>query len=113
MLYLATDLISTVGQETFLEGVNVRQARVERHAKLAQLRAQNVLTDELISGDLLDAWPELSRPREARADAWSARTCGAEPRARARAWQAAARGAHPDHAPWRPGARIEANNRAV
>ena len=66
-LYLATDLISTVGQEAFIEGVAARQQRVD-HAReeLAQLQAQSVLTDELVSGDLLEAWPELTT-REKRA----------------------------------------------
>jgi site-specific DNA recombinase len=64
-LYLATDLISTVGQEAFLEGVAARQQRVDQaRDHLAQLQAQSVLSEELVSGDLLEAWPVLSTPEK-------------------------------------------------
>jgi Recombinase zinc beta ribbon domain/Recombinase len=60
-LYLATDLISTVGQEAFLQGVTVRQKRIdETRQTLAELRANSALADELLSGDLLETWPELT-----------------------------------------------------
>lgn len=60
-LYLATDLISTVGQEAFLQGVTVRQERVDQaRQSLAQLRANNVVAEELISGDLVETWPVLT-----------------------------------------------------
>ena len=60
-LYLQTDLIAVVGQETFLQGVDARQRRVdEARARLAELRTQSQLADELTSGDLLQAWPELT-----------------------------------------------------
>jgi site-specific DNA recombinase len=58
-LYLATDLISTVGQETFVRGVSVRQARVdEAREMLAQLRANDLLAEELLRVDVLESWPE-------------------------------------------------------
>jgi hypothetical protein len=60
-LYLATDLVSTVGQEAFMQGVVARQQRVdEGREQLGQLRAQSVLADELVSGDLLETWPHLA-----------------------------------------------------
>lgn len=59
-LYLATDLVSTVGQEAFMQGVTVRQQRLdEARERLAELREQSLFADELTSGDLLRAWPEL------------------------------------------------------
>jgi site-specific DNA recombinase len=66
-LYVQTDLIAVVGQQTFLQGVEARQRRIdEAHASLAGLRTQSQLADELTSGDLLAAWPELA-PQEKRA----------------------------------------------
>ena len=60
-LYLATDLISTVGQQAFLQGVNARQTRLdETRQTLGELRANSVLAEELLSGDLLETWPELT-----------------------------------------------------
>jgi site-specific DNA recombinase len=60
-LYLETDLIAVVGQATFLHGVEARQRHVdETRSQLAELRSQSLLGTELISGDLLQAWPELS-----------------------------------------------------
>jgi hypothetical protein len=60
-LYLATDLISTVGQEAFVRGVSVRQQRIdEQRQALAALRANSSLAQELSSGDLLGTWTELT-----------------------------------------------------
>jgi hypothetical protein len=64
-LYLATDLISTVGQETFVRGVSVRQATVDdARETLTRLRASEVFSEELVSGDLLETWPDLSTPEK-------------------------------------------------
>ena len=59
-LYLQTDLISTVGPDAFLAGVETRQHAVDQaRAKLETLRAQSLVIDQLPSGDLLQAWPQL------------------------------------------------------
>ena len=60
-LYLQTDLISIVGEEAFRQGLEARQAHVDQaRARQAELQTQAALTDELTSGALLDAWPQLS-----------------------------------------------------
>lgn len=60
VLYLETDLVSTIGQ-----GVKARQQRLDdARDKLAVLRAQTVVVDELLTGDLLEAWPELTIPEK-------------------------------------------------
>jgi site-specific DNA recombinase len=59
-LYLRTDLISTVGQDAFLAGVDARQQRVdEARDRLATLRTHSITMEELLTGDLLNAWPQL------------------------------------------------------
>jgi site-specific DNA recombinase len=59
-LYLQTDLISTVGQDAFLAGVETRQSAVdEARADLEVLRAQCLVLEQLPSGDLLETWPQL------------------------------------------------------
>jgi site-specific DNA recombinase len=60
-LYLAEPLLlSTLGRERFLEGAQSRrQALDDALAALEQLRAKGQLAEELISGDLLAAWPSL------------------------------------------------------
>jgi site-specific DNA recombinase len=59
-LYLASELMSVIGQERFLRGFDARQQALdEARAELNQLRAQSTLAEEPISGDLLAAWPEL------------------------------------------------------
>jgi site-specific DNA recombinase len=64
-LYLQTDLIAIVGQETFIAGVQARQARVdEARERVATLHSQTLITDELISGNLLEAWPQLTTPEK-------------------------------------------------
>ena len=63
MLYLETDLVSTVGAAAFRQGVKARQEALdEAHEKVAGLRAQAVVAEDLLSGDLLNAWPELTTP---------------------------------------------------
>jgi hypothetical protein len=60
-LYLQTDLISTVGQEPFLTGVSARQANIdEARALVERMRAESAIAEELTSGELLSAWPELT-----------------------------------------------------
>lgn len=60
-LYLSSELVSVIGQERFLQGLDVRQQRLEQaRAELNQLRSQSALADDLTSGDLLAAWPELT-----------------------------------------------------
>lgn len=60
-LYLQTDLVTAVGQEVFMGGVDVRQARIdEARAQAELLRAESVISEELTSGELLTAWPELT-----------------------------------------------------
>jgi site-specific DNA recombinase len=59
-LYLQTDLISTVGYDAFLAGVETRQHAVdEARAELEALRGQSVVLDQLPSGDLREMWPRL------------------------------------------------------
>jgi site-specific DNA recombinase len=59
-LYLQTDLISTVGPDAFLAGVETRQTAVDQaRAELEALRAQSLVLDQLPSGDLREAWPRL------------------------------------------------------
>ena len=59
-LYLQTDLISTVGHDAFLAGVETRQNAVdEARGELEARRAQSLVFDQLPSGDLLEAWPQL------------------------------------------------------
>jgi site-specific DNA recombinase len=53
-------LFSLLGEQKFLEGVEVRQRALDeaRH-RLAELRSQSALASELADGDLLEAWPTL------------------------------------------------------
>jgi site-specific DNA recombinase len=54
-------LLSTIGQEKFVQGVDARQRALdEARQDLAKLRSQSALASELTSGDLLAAWPELT-----------------------------------------------------
>jgi site-specific DNA recombinase len=63
MLYLETDLVSTIGQAAFRQGVKARQERLdEAREKVAALRAQAVVAEDVLTGDLLEAWPQLSVP---------------------------------------------------
>jgi DNA invertase Pin-like site-specific DNA recombinase len=65
-LYLETDLIGRIGQDAFLHGVDARQERItQARAALEGLRSESAIAETLTSGDLLQAWPELS-PREKR-----------------------------------------------
>jgi DNA invertase Pin-like site-specific DNA recombinase len=60
-LYLETDLIAVVGQEAFVHGVQTRQQRIDdARERLANLQSQSLIANELTSGSLLDAWPELT-----------------------------------------------------
>jgi hypothetical protein len=59
-LYLTSELLTVIGQERFLQGVDVRQQTLDNaRAELAGLREQGVLAEELTSGDVVSAWPEL------------------------------------------------------
>jgi hypothetical protein len=59
-LYLQTDLIAVVGEEAFVNGVRARQATVdEARERVATLHSQSI-NEQLTSGDLLQAWPELT-----------------------------------------------------
>ena len=63
VLYLETDLVSAIGPSAFRQGVKARQQRLdEARDKIAALRAQAVVAEEVLSGDLLEAWPELTIP---------------------------------------------------
>jgi site-specific DNA recombinase len=61
VLFLETDLVSTIGQLAFQQGVKKRQERLdEARDRLSTLRSQTVVADELLTGDLLGAWPSLT-----------------------------------------------------
>jgi site-specific DNA recombinase len=54
-------LLSVLGEDKFLEGVEVRQhALDDARATLSEARSQSGLADELGDGDLLRAWPSLT-----------------------------------------------------
>jgi site-specific DNA recombinase len=54
-------LLTLIGEERFLEGVEVRQRALEEaRQELAEKRAQSSLADELVDGDLLKSWPTLT-----------------------------------------------------
>ena len=54
-------LLSLLGEQKFLEGVEVRQRALdEARTALAELRSQSSLVEELADGDLLAAWPTLT-----------------------------------------------------
>jgi DNA invertase Pin-like site-specific DNA recombinase len=54
-------LLSLLGQEKFLQGVEARQRALDEARRvLAKLRSQSALANDLIGGDLLVAWPTLS-----------------------------------------------------
>jgi site-specific DNA recombinase len=53
-------LLSLLGEQKFLEGVEVRQRELdEARQRLVELRSQSALASELADGDLLEAWPTL------------------------------------------------------
>jgi multidrug efflux pump subunit AcrA (membrane-fusion protein) len=54
-------LLTTIGQEKFMQGVEARQSALDQARQdLAQLQSQSALASELTSGDLLAAWTELT-----------------------------------------------------
>jgi hypothetical protein len=60
-LYLQSNLLSVIGPETFRRGVETRQQQLETaRTTLAELHQQAEFADELVSGDLLEAWPSLA-----------------------------------------------------
>ena len=60
-------LLSVIGEQKFLEGVEVRQRALdEARAELVNVRSQTSLADQLADGDLLRAWPTLSVPEKRR-----------------------------------------------
>jgi DNA invertase Pin-like site-specific DNA recombinase len=55
------ELMSVLGRNSFLQGAQARQDAVdEARAHLDQLRSQSALGDDLLTGDLLQAWPEFT-----------------------------------------------------
>jgi site-specific DNA recombinase len=62
-LFLETDLVSTIGVRAFQQGVKARQERVDdARERVAALRVQAVVAEDVLHGDLLEAWPELTTP---------------------------------------------------
>ena len=61
-LYIANPkLLSILGEQKFVEGVQARQhALDDARIALAQHRAKSMVSDQLLSGDLVKAWPRLS-----------------------------------------------------
>src|SRR5215218_8925135 len=60
-------LLSMLGEQKFLEGVEVRQRELdEARQRLAELRSQSALASGLADGDLLEAWPTLDLPERRR-----------------------------------------------
>jgi hypothetical protein len=60
-------LLSLLGEQKFLEGVEVRQRELdESRQRLTELRSQSALASELANGDLLEAWPTLDLPERRR-----------------------------------------------
>ncbi len=54
-------LLSILGEQKFVEGVEARQNALDQaRALLAGLRAQSVVSEELLSGDLVQVWPQLT-----------------------------------------------------
>lgn len=65
LLFLETDLISEIGQAAFSKGVRARQEKLDQaRERLSALRAQAVVSEELLAGDLLEAWPDLTTPEK-------------------------------------------------
>jgi hypothetical protein len=53
-------LLSLLGEQKFLEGVEVRQRELdEARTRVAELSSQSALASELADGDLLETWPTL------------------------------------------------------
>ena len=53
-------LLSLLGEQKFIEGVEVRQRALdEARQRLAELATRMRLPNELADGDLLEAWPTL------------------------------------------------------
>jgi DNA invertase Pin-like site-specific DNA recombinase len=64
-LYIEADLVSVVGRDTFTRGVEARQQRLdETRATLKRLQQQSEFGEELLTGDLVDAWPTLTIPEK-------------------------------------------------
>ncbi|MBA3401361.1 MAG: hypothetical protein H0U05_05155, partial [Actinobacteria bacterium] len=60
-------LMTLVGEEKFLEGVDARQRALdEAREAFAELRNQSALADDLADGDLLKAWPSLTTQEKRR-----------------------------------------------
>ena len=59
-------LLSLLGEQKFLEGVEVRQRELdEARTRVAELSSQSALASELADGDLLETWPTLDLSRGA------------------------------------------------
>jgi site-specific DNA recombinase len=60
-------LLTILGERKFVEGVEARQGALDdARALLAQLRAKSVVSEELLSGDLVRAWPQLAMQEKRR-----------------------------------------------
>jgi site-specific DNA recombinase len=60
-LYLTSSLLSVIGQQRFLQGVDARQQVLDTaRTELNRLRDQSAIGEELTSGDLPAAWPQLT-----------------------------------------------------
>jgi hypothetical protein len=60
-------LLSVIGEQKFLEGVEVRQQALDgARTQLAEAKTRTALADELADGDLLRAWPTLTVPERRR-----------------------------------------------
>jgi DNA invertase Pin-like site-specific DNA recombinase len=54
-------LLTALGRDMFLQGAQARQAAVDSaREEVTRLRSQSTLPDELLSGDLLQAWPQFT-----------------------------------------------------
>lgn len=54
-------MISVVGHEVFRRGVETRQRAVDSaRITLAELQQQSQLAEDLLTGDVLEAWPTLT-----------------------------------------------------
>jgi hypothetical protein len=64
-LYLASNLLSVVGEDRFLAGVESRQQAIDAaRERMVDARSQASLIGELTDGDLLAAWPTLTTPEK-------------------------------------------------
>ena len=66
-IYLSSAVMSVVGEAAFVAGAESRQQTVDdARTQLAELQSQALLVDDLTSGDLITAWPDLTIPERRR-----------------------------------------------